>query len=90
MKWSRPTFEYKGAILAIMSALKEHCSFGFCGLEISAAVREANVLQPGAMGSLGRITSNRDLPRLILFFALAIFPAGLPRFIESRSAYCIS
>ena len=62
MKWSRPFFEYKGAILANMSAFKEHCSFGFWGLEISAAVREAKFLQAGAMGSLGRISSIEDLP----------------------------
>jgi uncharacterized protein YdeI (YjbR/CyaY-like superfamily) len=62
MKWSRPFFEYKGAILANMSAFKEHCSFGFWGLEISAAVREAKFLQAGAMGSLGRISCIEDLP----------------------------
>jgi uncharacterized protein YdeI (YjbR/CyaY-like superfamily) len=62
MKWSRPFFEYKGAILANMSAFKEHCSFGFWGLEISAVLREAKVLQPDAMGSLGRITRLEDLP----------------------------
>src|SRR5882672_7580112 len=28
IKWSRPFFEYKGAILGNMSAFKEHCSFG--------------------------------------------------------------
>ncbi|MGC1463611.1 MAG: YdeI/OmpD-associated family protein [Terracidiphilus sp.] len=62
MKWSRPFFEYKGVILANMSAFKEHCSFGFWGQEISAVLREAKLLQPGAMGSLGRLTSTEDLP----------------------------
>ncbi|MGD0733021.1 MAG: YdeI/OmpD-associated family protein [Terracidiphilus sp.] len=62
IKWSRPFFEYKGVILANMSAFKEHCSFGFWGLEIAAVLREAKVLQPDAMGSLGRITSIEDLP----------------------------
>ncbi len=28
IKWSRPFFEYRGAILCNMSAFKEHCSFG--------------------------------------------------------------
>jgi uncharacterized protein YdeI (YjbR/CyaY-like superfamily) len=62
MKWSRPFFEYKGVILSNMSAFKEHCSFGFWGVEISAILRKAKVLQPGAMGSLGRITRVEDLP----------------------------
>ncbi len=62
MKWSRPFFEYKGVILANMSAFKEHCSFGFWGQEISAVLREAKLLQPGAMGSLGRLTRIEDMP----------------------------
>ena len=62
IKWSRPFFEFKGAILANMSAFKEHCSFGFWGEEISAVLREAKVLQPDAMGSLGRLTRLDDLP----------------------------
>jgi hypothetical protein len=62
IKWSRPFFEYRGAILGNMSAFKEHCSFGFWGEEIGAVLREAKVLQADGMGSLGRITSVKDLP----------------------------
>jgi uncharacterized protein YdeI (YjbR/CyaY-like superfamily) len=62
IKWSRPFFEYKSAILCNMSSFKEHCSFGFWGKEISAVLRDAKVLQPGAMGSLGRLTRVEDLP----------------------------
>jgi uncharacterized protein YdeI (YjbR/CyaY-like superfamily) len=62
VKWSRPFFEYKGVILGNMSAFNEHCSFGFWGEEISAVLREKSVLQPGAMGSLGRLTTVKDLP----------------------------
>jgi uncharacterized protein YdeI (YjbR/CyaY-like superfamily) len=62
IKWSRPFFEYKGAILGNMSGFKEHCSFGFWGEEIAAVLLEEKLLQPDAMGSLGRITSVRDLP----------------------------
>jgi hypothetical protein len=62
IKWSRPFFEYKGVILGNMSAFKEHCSFGFWGEEIAAVLREEKLLQPDAMGSLGRITSVEDLP----------------------------
>ena len=62
IKWSRPFFEYRGAILCNMSAFKEHCSFGFWGEEIGAVLREAQALRSGSMGSLGRITSLKDLP----------------------------
>jgi hypothetical protein len=62
IKWSRPFFEYKGVILGNMSAFKEHCSFGFWGEEIAAVLREGKLLQPDAMGSLGRLTCPEDLP----------------------------
>jgi len=62
IKWSRPFFEYKGVILGNMSAFHEHCSFGFWGEEITAVLRDAEVLQPNAMGSLGKLTSVEDLP----------------------------
>jgi uncharacterized protein YdeI (YjbR/CyaY-like superfamily) len=62
IKWSRPFFEYRGAILGNMSAFKEHCSFGFWGEEIGAVLRSAGAVRDGGMGSLGRITSLKDLP----------------------------
>jgi uncharacterized protein YdeI (YjbR/CyaY-like superfamily) len=62
IKWSRPFFELKGVILGNMSAFKEHCSFGFWGEEIGAVLRAANIVQDGGMGSLGRITTLKDLP----------------------------
>jgi uncharacterized protein YdeI (YjbR/CyaY-like superfamily) len=62
IKWSRPFFEYRGAILCNISAFKEHCSFGFWGEEIGAVLREADALQADGMGSLGRITSLASLP----------------------------
>ncbi len=62
IKWSRPFFEYRGAILGNMSAFKAHCSFGFWGEEIGAVLREAGALRNSGMGSLGRITTLKDLP----------------------------
>jgi uncharacterized protein YdeI (YjbR/CyaY-like superfamily) len=62
IKWSRPFFEYRGAILGNMSGFKEHCSFGFWGEEIGAVLRRAKAVQDGAMGSLGRIARLEDLP----------------------------
>jgi uncharacterized protein YdeI (YjbR/CyaY-like superfamily) len=62
IKWSRPFFTLNGTIVCNLSAFKQHCSFGFWGEEIAAVLRDAEALKPGAMGSLGRITSLIDLP----------------------------
>jgi len=62
IKWSRPFFEYRGAILCNISAFKQHCSFGFWGEEIGAVLRDAQALRGDAMGSLGRIARIQDLP----------------------------
>ncbi len=53
IKWSRPFFEYRGAILGNMSGFKEHCSFGFWGEEIGAVLRSAKVVQDGWNGYAG-------------------------------------
>jgi uncharacterized protein YdeI (YjbR/CyaY-like superfamily) len=62
MKWSRPFFLHAGVILCNISAFKAHCSFGFWGAEIGKALAKDGVVQEGGMGSLGRITSLKDLP----------------------------
>jgi uncharacterized protein YdeI (YjbR/CyaY-like superfamily) len=62
MKWSRPFFLHGGVILANISAFKAHCSFGFWGAEIGKVLGKDGVVQEGGMGSLGRITSVKDLP----------------------------
>jgi uncharacterized protein YdeI (YjbR/CyaY-like superfamily) len=62
IKWSMPFFEYRGAIVGDMSAFKEHCSFGFWGVEMRAVLRQAQAAKDGAMGTLGRITRVEDLP----------------------------
>ena len=62
IKWGRPFFVYNGTILCNISSFKQHCSFGFWGAEIGRILRKDGVLQAGAMGSLGRITSLKDLP----------------------------
>jgi uncharacterized protein YdeI (YjbR/CyaY-like superfamily) len=62
IKWSRPFFEFRGAIVCNMSAFKEHCSFGFWGQEMGAVLSDADVLKNGGMGSLGKITGVNDLP----------------------------
>lgn len=62
VKWSHPFFLYRGTIVAHMAAFKEHCAFGFWGEEIGAVQREAGQVRDGSMGTLGRITSAKDLP----------------------------
>src|SRR5271155_5678738 len=62
IKWSRPFFEYRGVILCNMSAFKEHCSFGFWGVEIGEVLREAKVVRGDGMGTFGRIKNVKDLP----------------------------
>ena len=62
IKWGRPFFLHRGTILCNISAFKAHCSFGFWGAEIGRVLLEDGVLQAGGMGSLGRITSLKDLP----------------------------
>jgi len=62
IKWSHPFFLYRGTILGNMASFKQHCSFGFWGEEIGAILRDAKVVQDGGMGSLGKITSIKDLP----------------------------
>ena len=61
LKWSRPFFLHRDVILCNMSAFKQHCSFGFWGAEMGGLLRADGVLQDGGMGSLGRISSLKDL-----------------------------
>lgn len=64
MKWSFPCFMYKGSILCSMAAFKHHCAFGFW-LE-SKMKDPKKILSRGkgkdGMGSLGKLTSLKDLP----------------------------
>jgi len=62
IKWSHPFFLHKGVILGNLAAFKEHCSFGFWGQEMSVVLNAAGIVQEGGMGSLGRITTIKDLP----------------------------
>src|SRR3569623_418316 len=54
--WGHPFFLYRGTILGHMAAFKQHCSVCFWGTEIGVTLREANGIQDGGMGSLGKIT----------------------------------
>lgn len=59
MKWSSPTFLYKGQMLAGMAAFKAHATFGFWqGGLVTGDTPE----MMSAMGQFGRLTSVGDLP----------------------------
>jgi len=59
MKWSTPTFTYKG-ILCGMAAFKEHCVLGFWKGSLLKDAK-GNTLERDS-NELGRITSLADLP----------------------------
>jgi uncharacterized protein YdeI (YjbR/CyaY-like superfamily) len=59
MKWSSPSFVYKGKILAGMAAFKAHATFGFWH---GGQVADTDGKQLTAMGQFGRLTSIDDLP----------------------------
>ena len=63
MKWSMPFYMYGGIILGNMAAFKEHCSFGIWGQEITMEMRAEGTATGGSMGSFGRITTKKDLPK---------------------------
>ena len=59
IKWSMPAFEYKGIVCGFAS-FKEHCTFGFWKQSLMEGDFSS---QDTAMGSFGRITSLKDLPK---------------------------
>ena len=59
LKWSMPSFMYKGKILANFAAFKAHAAFGYWS---GRQIVEGSGDRPGAMGQFGRLTSLADLP----------------------------
>ncbi len=59
LKWSSPSFLYKGEILAGMAAFKAHATFGFW--RGSLVVGKDNEQMSG-MGQFGRLAAIADLP----------------------------
>lgn len=62
MKWSFPNFLFKGEILCSMASFKQHCAFGFWKASLMKDARILLDKRKEAMGSLGKITSLKDLP----------------------------
>lgn len=58
-KWSVPAFVYKGKMVCMMAAFKQHTTFGFW---YGNMVTGGTGVEQAAMGSFGRIVSLSDLP----------------------------
>jgi uncharacterized protein YdeI (YjbR/CyaY-like superfamily) len=59
LKWSAPSFTYKGKLLAVMAAFKQHVAFN---LWHGAKVVADDAKAAEGMGQFGRITSVKDIP----------------------------
>ncbi|HVM75157.1 MAG TPA: YdeI/OmpD-associated family protein [Candidatus Saccharimonadales bacterium] len=62
VKWGMPFFIQQDVILCHMAAFKQHCAFGFWGKEMQQALAKDGRKSSEAMGTLGRITSVKELP----------------------------
>jgi uncharacterized protein YdeI (YjbR/CyaY-like superfamily) len=62
LKWSSPTWMYGGKILCGMAAFKEHAAFIFWHQGMIEVLGADGDESDTAMGSLGRLTSLKDLP----------------------------
>ncbi len=62
IKWSMPFFTIRGVILGHMAAFKQHCALGLWGPEMNAILNADGLHSENGMGSLGKITSLKDLP----------------------------
>jgi uncharacterized protein YdeI (YjbR/CyaY-like superfamily) len=79
LKWSAPAFMYKGEILGIMAAFKQHAAFNLWrGEQVVGRMGE----EDRAMGQFGRMASLDDVPdrkalEAILHKAMALADAGI-------------
>lgn len=58
LKWSMPTFMYKGKILAGLASFKAHATFGYW----NDTMLQEDEKNRSAMGQFGRLTALDDLP----------------------------
>lgn len=83
IKWSRPFFLHRGAILGNMAAFKQHCSLGFWGPDMASILKADGLETSESSGSFGRLTSVKDLPpdKVLLGYlrrAIALAESGTP------------
>lgn len=63
IKWGNPHFDYKGDMMCIFAAYKNHCSFTFYKDSLMGDARlKANDGMPAAKRFMGKLTNVADLP----------------------------
>lgn len=63
IKWGNPHFDYKGDVMCIFAAYKQHCSFTFYKDALMGDARlKANAGVPAAKRFLGKLAGVADLP----------------------------
>jgi len=83
IRWSMPSFSYRGKGLANMAAFKAHASFALWDAAAAAATEAAGAPARGGMGQLGKLRSVDELPPAAALDAL--IAAGAAR-IDAAAA----
>ena len=83
IKWSMPSFMYRGKILCGMAAFKAHAGFGFWHQGMEKLMAKEIGKTYDAMGLMGRLTRLEDLPtdRVLTHYlrtALKLHDSGAP------------
>jgi len=61
MRWNFPHFDHNGMMIS-MASFKQHCSFGFWKQSAMSDPENLFAEETEGMGSLGKISSRKDLP----------------------------
>jgi len=92
LKWSMPSFLYRGKILAGMAAFKAHATFHYW----YDSMLNEDEKNRSAMGQFGRLTSTDDLPAKAVLIELtrksmALIESGAkpPRALATKAAFTV-
>ena len=92
LKWSMPSFLYRGKILAGMAAFKAHATFHYW----YDSMLNEDEKDRSAMGQFGRLTSTDDLPAKAVLIELtrksmALIESGAkpPRALATKAAFTV-
>lgn len=92
LKWSMPSFLYKGKILAGVAAFKAHATFGYW----NDSMLSQDAKNRSAMGQFGRLTALGDLPPMEALIELtrqsmALIDAGVkpPRATSKKPPFTV-
>jgi uncharacterized protein YdeI (YjbR/CyaY-like superfamily) len=86
-----PFFVYKGQLMGNIAAFKQHCSLGFFGPAMAEVLKKDGLGDANGMGSLGKITSVKDLPadKILVGYvrqAAALIDGGKTMMREKKAA----